>query len=186
MASQAHAQVGQEENRENRYRDLLAQLVEVRNDLLFQKLVNPQVEEGPAPPPTMPSQRSGTRRQEHEPSSHTKSHKSRRTHHESKGRTHHSRHRSPSLSSSSSTSSTSTFSSQLSKDRTHRRGKKRKHGSKPREFKKSSKFVMFITFNGHFAQPEKAMQFIRKFAAFGSENFYESSKLRIISLHLTG
>ena len=47
--------------------------------------------------------------------------------------------------------------------------------------------MKFITFNGNFAQLEKAMQFIRQFnAAFGSENFLESSKLKNVSLHLTG
>ena len=45
MASQGHAPTRQEENRENIYQDLLAQLAEARNDPLFQRLLNPQVEE---------------------------------------------------------------------------------------------------------------------------------------------
>ena len=47
--------------------------------------------------------------------------------------------------------------------------------------------MRFITFNGRYGQVEKAVQFVIQFdAAFGSENFLESSKLRMVSVHLTG
>ena len=52
MASQGQVPARQEENREDRYKDLLAQLAEARQDPLFQNLVNPPVE-GPSLPPVM-------------------------------------------------------------------------------------------------------------------------------------
>ena len=114
MASQTYAPIGQEEDKENRYRGSLAQLVESRNDLLFQRFISPEVEEGLAPPLVVANQRSETRRWRHESSSHDESHRFRGPHHESKGRTHHSRLKSPSLSSSSSTDSPSASSSSSS------------------------------------------------------------------------
>lgn len=44
MASEEHAPARQEDDRENIFQDLLAQLAEARHDLLFQNLVNPPVE----------------------------------------------------------------------------------------------------------------------------------------------
>ena len=67
----------------------------------------------------------------------------------------------------------------------HRRTERRRRRG-PKEFKEGSKSVKFMTFNGYYAQPENAMQLIRQFdVAFGIEEFYEPSKLRVVSLHLT-
>ena len=69
---------------------------------------------------------------------------------------------------------------------THRRARRSRQRNR-RDFKEGSKSVKFLTFNGHYAQPEKAMQFVTQFdAAFGMEDFYEPSKLRAVNLHLTG
>ena len=44
MASQESVPARQEENKEERYRNLLAQLAEAKQDPLFQSLVNPPIE----------------------------------------------------------------------------------------------------------------------------------------------
>ena len=83
----------------------------------------------------------------------------------------------PSSTSSSSTSNFESSSSNTSQEPS-RRGKtvKKKKSNKPKEFKEGGKYERFITFNGRYGQAEKAVQFVRQFdAAFGSENFLESS-----------
>ncbi|MCO5548855.1 hypothetical protein L7F22_002317 [Adiantum nelumboides] len=97
---------------------------------------------------------------------------------------------------SSSSSSNESFSSSSIEER---RKKKRKHdhhksksmakkGKKKKKrpkFREGSKNVPFITYDGTYGAIDKVLAFIQQFdAAFGGEDFTESSKLRSMAMHL--
>ena len=97
------------------------------------------------------------------------------------------RKRSPSSPSSSPTSSneSSGYSSKEPKRRGHRRSYaawKRSH--KLKKFKEGGKNITFLTYDGTFGATDKVLAFIQQFdAAFGDEDFTESSKLRHVAMH---
>ena len=54
------------------------------------------------------------------------------------------------------------------------------------KFKEGAKSITFLTYDGTFGALDKVLAFIQQFdAAFGDENFSESSKLRNVSMHFT-
>ncbi|MCO5546841.1 hypothetical protein L7F22_000278 [Adiantum nelumboides] len=66
--------------------------------------------------------------------------------------------------------------------RTAKKGKKTK---KQQKFREGSKNVSFVTYDGTYGAIDKVLTFIQQFdAAFGGENFTESSKLRSMAMHL--
>ncbi|MCO5607677.1 hypothetical protein L7F22_061875 [Adiantum nelumboides] len=71
-----------------------------------------------------------------------------------------------------------------------RRGHRRTHAawkrsSTLRKFKEGGKRITFLSFDGTFGNIDKVLGFIQQFdAAFGDENFSESSKLRHVAMHL--
>ena len=97
------------------------------------------------------------------------------------------RKRSPSSPSSSPSSSneSSGYSSKEPKRRGHRRSYaawKRSH--KLKKFKEGGKNITFLTYDGTFGATDKVLAFIQQFdAAFGDEDFTESSKLRHVAMH---
>ena len=147
MASQEPVSAGQEGNKEERYRKLLTDLAEARQDPLFQSLVSPPVE-GPALPfeRDMLVEEGGRRTRER--SHHTQSRRSSSSRHESNRRSRHTRRRTCSLSTTASKESDSNSPSRSG--RTHRRAGPSRQGNR-RDFKEGSMSVKFITFNGHYA-----------------------------------
>ena len=58
-------------------------------------------------------------------------------------------------------------------------------GVKLKSLKKEENNVTFITYDGSYGQTDKLLNFIQQFdAAFGGEDFTESSKLRHVSMYL--
>ena len=54
------------------------------------------------------------------------------------------------------------------------------------KFKEGGKSITFLTYNGTFGVLDKVLAFIHQYDAdFGNENFFESSKLRNVSMHFT-
>ena len=106
-----------------------------------------------------------------------------------RGRTHARRRRSPSPSSSPSSSSTSdkTSSEEVEHARrtNGRRVRPQRAWKRAQKFKEGGKNVTFLTYDGSYGQVDKVLNFIQQFdAAFGGENFTESSKLRHMSMYL--
>ncbi|MCO5546847.1 hypothetical protein L7F22_000284 [Adiantum nelumboides] len=63
--------------------------------------------------------------------------------------------------------------------------KKGKKTKKRQKFREGSKNVSFVTYDGTYGTIDKVLAFIQQFdAAFGGENFTESSKLRSMAMHL--
>ena len=62
----------------------------------------------------------------------------------------------------------------------------RRHSRCYRKFKEEGKSITFLTYDGKFGDLDKVLAFIQQFdAAFGVENFSESSNLRNASMHFT-
>ena len=105
------------------------------------------------------------------------------------------RKRTPTPPSSSSESSTSTpkSSSHESTDSHESKHKKRskrksyaawKRAQKLRKFKEGGKNITFLTYDGTYGATDKVLSFIQQYdAAFGDEEFLESSKLQNVSMH---
>ncbi|MCO5551582.1 hypothetical protein L7F22_005087 [Adiantum nelumboides] len=91
----------------------------------------------------------------------------------------------PSSSHSNSTSGTS-----YEPKRSSRRGHRHSHAAwkrsrKMQTLKEGAKSVTFLTFDGSYGNTDKVLHFIQQFdAAFGGENFIETSKLRHIAMYL--
>ncbi|MCO5556158.1 hypothetical protein L7F22_009702 [Adiantum nelumboides] len=92
---------------------------------------------------------------------------------------------SPSSSPSSSSDKSSGYSSQEKQRRGHRRSYAAwKMSSKLKKFKERGKTISFLTYDGTFGATDKVLAFIQQFdAAFGDEDFTESSKLRHVAMH---
>ncbi|MCO5594398.1 hypothetical protein L7F22_048428 [Adiantum nelumboides] len=97
---------------------------------------------------------------------------------------------------SSSPSKRSSFSSSSSSDGYSSSGhhKRRRHDTyrawkrsrKLQKFKEGGKSITFQTYDGSYGATDKVLSFIQQFdAAFGGEDFTESSKLRHVAMHLT-
>ncbi|MCO5572638.1 hypothetical protein L7F22_026396 [Adiantum nelumboides] len=97
---------------------------------------------------------------------------------------------------SSSPSKRSSFSSSSSSDGYSSSGhhKRRRHdiyrawkrSRKLQKFKEGGKSITFQTYDGSYGATDKVLSFIQQFdAAFGGENFTESSKLRHVAMHFT-
>ncbi|MCO5551480.1 hypothetical protein L7F22_004984 [Adiantum nelumboides] len=112
---------------------------------------------------------------------------------------HHARRRHKSKrtpSPSSSPSKRSSFSSSSSSDGYSSSGhhKRRRHDTyrawkrlrKLQKFKEGGKSITFQTYDGSYGATDKVLSFIQQFdAAFGGEDFTESSKLRHVAMHFT-
>ena len=62
---------------------------------------------------------------------------------------------------------------------------KKKNKRRHHKFRKGSKNVSFVTYDGTYGAVDKVLAFIQQFdAAFGCEHFFESSKLRSVAMHL--
>ena len=103
-----------------------------------------------------------------------------------RGRSHQCRRRTPTPSDSSSSSDSSDASRGGTNRATRRPHRRRMHtGRKAQKFKEGGKNVTFITYDGSYGQTDKLLNFIQQFdAAFGGEDFTESSKLRHVSMYL--
>ncbi len=95
----------------------------------------------------------------------------------------------PSSSSSSSSSSSDDEESDGSRKILRRKGKRKIHPAwkkahKLKKFKEGGKSISFLTYDGTFGAIDRVLGFIQQFdAAFGDEEFTESSKLRSVSMH---
>ena len=71
-----------------------------------------------------------------------------------------------------------------------KRSKRKSHAAwkrarKMRKFKEGGKNITFLTYDGTYGATDKVLSFIQQYdAAFGDEDFSESSKLRNVSMHL--
>ncbi|MCO5557190.1 hypothetical protein L7F22_010750 [Adiantum nelumboides] len=105
--------------------------------------------------------------------------------HESKREEKSSRKKERKRSPSSSFDKSGVYSSQEKQRRGHRRSYAAwKRSSKLKKFKEGGKNISFLTYNGTFGATYKVLAFIQQFdAAFGDEDFTESSKLRHVAMH---
>ena len=66
-----------------------------------------------------------------------------------------------------------------------RRVRPQRAWKRAQKFKEGGKNVTFLTYDGSYGQVDKVLNFVQQFdAAFGGENFTESSKLRHMSMYL--